>query len=155
LGELFAFGDEAGLEVLDVVEHDAADREHPEVLVAGAVRQVHFGRLRNKAPRDERPEAARLVLQFADHIKVLHTLHHRLAEAVNHRRGPLHSELVGCAVHVDPVGGLGLERADAVADIVDQDLGAAAGERFHARGADALEGFLAADIRGLGDVADL
>ncbi len=86
LGKLRPFRHPAGLQMLNIIQHDAGKRNHPKIFAAGSPRRAHLGRLGLKTPRDERTKSTGPVLQTANAIKVKHPLHHRLAQAVNHRR---------------------------------------------------------------------
>ena len=97
----------------------------------------------------------RLVLELADPAQVLDALGERLDVAVHHRRRRRHAEPVRVAHDVQPVGGPRLLGGDHVADAVDEDLGAAAGDRVEARVAETRERGRDAQLRAARDVLDL
>ena len=75
LRDLEADHDPERLDVRDVVEHQPRDRERLEVVEAGRARQVlHLGVGRMEGERDEREEAAGLVLLLAQSDQVVDAL---------------------------------------------------------------------------------
>src|SRR5689334_17220993 len=135
LADLHALRHPRRLDVLDVVEVDPAHSLHQQVVEA----RRRPGHLRGKRgvvglvrPRDERAEAVHLVLQLADAAHVLDPLLERLDVAPHHRGRGAHAEPVGGAHDLQPLVGGRLLRRDDLAHAVDQDLGAAAGERVEA-----------------------
>ena len=82
--------------------------------------------------RDERLEAAGLVLQLAQPDQVVDAVPRLLDVAVEHGRVGAQAELVGLAVDADPVVGVGLVLADLVAHLGMEDLRAAAGQAAQA-----------------------
>ena len=104
------------------------DRERAQVVDAGRLGAAELGVLRLIAPRDERGEAAGLVLQLAEPEQVLEPLLHGLDRAVHHRRRRAQAGAVRVAHHVEPLVGRRLAVAvQDLADAIDEDLGAAAG----------------------------
>ena len=69
---------------------------------------------------------------LAHEVEVVHALLDGLAAAEHHGGGGAHAQLVRGAVHVDPLLGAALQAADAVADVVVENLGAAAGNGIEA-----------------------
>ena len=82
--------------------------------------------------RDERLEAAGLVLQLAQPDQVVDAVIGVFDVAVEHRGVGAQAQLVGRAMDVEPVAGVGLVLADLVADLGMEDLGAAAGQAAQA-----------------------
>jgi hypothetical protein len=78
-----------------------------------------------------------------------------LLETEHHGRGGLHAERVGLAHDCEPLVGGVLEGRDAGADVVVEDLGAAAGQRVHAGRAQADQDLADRQVLELGDVDDL
>src|ERR1022692_3128632 len=78
-----------------------------------------------------------------------------LAYAEHHSRGGAHADLVGGAVHVDPVVGQALEAGDFVADFVVENLSATAGDGIEAGVAQAENRVSDAEPAVLGDGDDL
>ena len=79
----------------------------------------------------------------------------RLDVAVHHRRGRRHAEAVSVAHDSEPVGGLRLLGRDDVADAIDEDLGAAAGNGVEAGVAQPGQRRGDAELRAARDVLDL
>lgn len=129
--DLEALRDPTCLHVLDVVEIKAGDGEDLEVLDGGGfvpAAAAEGGVFGLEAPGDEGGESAGFFLQTADDFEVVDALVHGFADAEHHGGGGAHSELMGGAMHGDPVVGAALEAGDALADVVVEDLGAAAGD---------------------------
>ena len=82
--------------------------------------------------RDERLEAARLVLQFAQPAEVIDAVARFLDVAVEHRGVGAQAEFVRLAVDAEPLGGVGLVFADFIADFGMENLRAAAGQTAEA-----------------------
>ena len=82
--------------------------------------------------RDERLEAAGLVLQLAQPEQVVDAVLGLLDVAVEHGGVGAQAELVGLAVDAEPGVGVGLVLADLVADLGVEDLRAAAGQAAQA-----------------------
>ena len=74
---------------------------------------------------------------------------------VHHRRRRRDAQPVGVAHDAEPLGRLRLLRRDDVADPVDEDLGAAAGQRIEAGVAQARQRLRDRQLRAPGDVLDL
>ena len=74
------------LQVVEVVEHDARERERAQVVDAGRLGAGQLGVIGLIAPGDERGEAAGLVLQLAQPQQVLEPLLVGLDRPVHHRR---------------------------------------------------------------------
>ena len=83
--------------------------------------------------RNERLEAAGLVLQLAQPDQVVDAVLRPLDVAVEHRRVRPQPEFVGLAVDAEPGLGVGLVLADLVADFGMKDLRPAAGQAAQAR----------------------
>ena len=150
--ELLADLDPVRLDVVDVVEHEARDRDD----LAGPSRPVAAGRSRElrllgvERERDEAEEAARLVLQLADPHEVVDAVLDRLDAAVEHRDVRLDAVLVAELRELEPALARDLVAADDVADALLEDLGAAAGAGVHPGGlevADHLDDVLLRDAR--------
>ncbi len=101
------------------------------------------GVLRVERQRDERLEAAGLVLQLAQPQQVVDAVVRLFDVAVEHRAVALEPELVGRAMDVEPVPRVGLVLADLVADLGVENLGPAAGQAAQARIDHVLENAIA------------
>ena len=124
--------DPVGLDVRHVVEHQAREGEHLQVVGAGRVAPaatLEDGVLRVERERDEREEAARAVLLLAEAQDVVDALLVRLDVAVEHRAVRRDPEPMRGVVHVEPDVRVLLPGRDERADAVGEDLGPAAGER--------------------------
>src|SRR5207248_4294595 len=84
-------------------------------------------------PREEGAEAAGLVLQLADPPEVLDALLERLDVPIHHGRRRRDPEPVRLAHHAEPLLRVDLLRRDDVAHAIDEDLGAATGDRVEPR----------------------
>ena len=98
---------------------------------------------------------AGLVLQVADAAQVLDAFGRRVERAEHHRRGRRHAEAVGDAHDLEPRVGGYLVRADRAAHAVDEHLGAAAGQRVEAGGAEAAQRLVDREAALPRDVHDL
>ena len=76
------------------------------------------------------------------------------ADAEHHGGGGAHAEFVGGAMDADPVGGAAFEAGDALADVVVEDFGAAAGDGVEAGVAEAGDGGAQVEFGVLGDGED-
>ena len=104
-----------------------------QVHQAARLRDVRQPRVvRVEGQRDERLEAARLVLQLAQPDQVVDAVPRLLDVAVEHGRVGAQAQLVGLAVDAEPVVGVGLVLADLVAHLGVEDLRPAAGQAAQA-----------------------
>ena len=123
-----------GLDVGDVIQIDAAHGQHPQILD-----HRHLAHLRHRIAvvavfeRDEGVEAPRAILQRTQAVEVVDTVLHPLDMTVEDRGIGLDAQPVGRFVHGEPFGRRPLVGTDAGADLLVEDLGAAARNRFHAR----------------------
>ena len=135
-GQRQAHHDPVGLHVRDVVEQQPRDRDQLQVVGAGRVLPAALledGVLRVERERDEREEAARLVLQLAQPKQVVDPLRVGLDVPVQHRAVRRDPEPVRRPVDVEPVVRMLLAGRDEPAHAIREDLGAAAGQRARAR----------------------
>jgi len=95
--------------------------------------------LRFKGKRDERGEAVRFVLQFAQAAQVVDPVRGGLDVAVEHRAGAPLAHLVPGAMDFEPFVGAFLAAANLVADLGIENFRAAAGERTQPRFAQNFE----------------
>src|SRR5674476_777517 len=129
LGQLEADIDPEGLDMAEVVEHQAADGEHPEIVETrwpGELAEPGVSGLERE--RDEGVEAAAVVLQLAQPEHVVGELGRRLDVAVEHRRVRLEADRVRGAHDVEPLPAADLALADEVAHAPAKHLGATAGQ---------------------------
>jgi hypothetical protein len=89
--------------------------------------------LRLQGPADERGEAAGPALDFTHPEHVLDPVRVGLAHAVHHADGGPESLTMRFLLHTQPLVRLRLLRSDTLADLVDQDLAAAAGNAVQPR----------------------
>ena len=109
------------------------ERQRAQVVDAGRLVAAVLGVLRLVAPGDERGEAAGLVLQIAQPHHVLDALLVRLHRPVHHRRRRAQAGTMRLAHDAEPLVGRRLAVAvQQLADAVDEDLGAAAGNAVEA-----------------------
>ncbi len=155
--DLEALRDPAGLHVLDVVEVEARDGEDLEVFDGGGffpAAAAESGVAGLEAPGDEGGESAGFFLQLANDFEVVDALVEGFADAEHHGGGGAHAELVSGAMNADPVFGAALEARDALADVVVEDFGAAAGDGVEAGVAKAGDGGAQVEFAVLGDGED-
>ena len=140
LTDLAALGHPRGLDVVEVVEHDARNRERAQVVEARRLRACQFGVIGLIAPRDERGEAAGLVLQRPQAQQMLETFFVGLDRAVHHRRGRAQPGAVRVAHDVEPlIGGRLAVAVQQAPHAVDQNLGAAAGNAVETGGDQSID----------------
>ena len=128
LGERRGDHDPVRLDVLDVVEHQARDGDHLEVVLAGRelpATALEDGVLRVERQRDEGHEAPGLVLQFAQRQQVLDALLVRLDVVVQHRAVRLETKVVRDPMGLEPLCTRLLARRDDLAHTRREDLGTA------------------------------
>ena len=121
------------MNVRDVVEHDARDRLGAQVgdrIGFGEV--LELGVLGLQRPTNECREPGRARLDLAHAEQVLDAVGRGLAQTVHHRDRRLQSQPVCRLHHLEPAVGPGLFLRHAVADLLHQDLAAAAGNRVEA-----------------------
>ena len=144
--------------MVDVVQVDAADRLHQQVVEARRIPGDLLGQLGVvglEGPADEGAEAVHLVLQLADAAQVLDPLVQRLDVAPHHRGGGAHAEAVSGAHDAEPLVRRRLGRRDDAPHAVDQDLRAAAGQGIEPRIAQARQRLGRGQTRLAGDVLHL
>ena len=110
---------------------------------------------RLKAPGNEGGESAGFFLQLANDFEVIDALVECFAHAEHHGGGGAHAELMGGAMHADPVFGAALQAGDALANFVVEDFGAAAGDGVESCVAQAGDGGAQVEFAVLGDGEDL
>ena len=93
------------LQILDVVEVEAADGEGLEVLYGGWLGDVQWDISRLMSERGEGREASGLLLQVAEDFEVVDALRHGFTDPEDHGRGGAEAKLVGRAMDADPIGG--------------------------------------------------
>src|SRR5690606_21802680 len=117
------------LNVIEVVEHQAADSHCAKVhQTRGLFDLGQAGVLRMEGQRNERLEAASLVLELAQANQMIDPVKGVLEMAVKHCGVAAQAELMSRAVDVDPATGVGLVLADLVAHFGMEDFGTAAGK---------------------------
>ncbi len=112
------------LHVRHVAEHDAADRQGPEIRDRVRLPVVRHPRraLRLERPADERGEAAGPRLHLAHAEQMLDPVGETLAQAVHHRHRRLHALAVRLFLDAQPLVGLRLLAGDPLAHLVHQNL---------------------------------
>ena len=89
-----------------------------------------------------------------DVLEVIDAVLFGFADAEHHGGSGLHAQIVGGAVDVEPVLGGALEAGDLGADLVVENLGAAAGDRLQSGIHEAADGLFKREIAVLGDAED-
>ena len=158
LADLQPLRDPTRLNVLEVAEEDARDRQRFQVFDSGglvpsasAQRRV----LRLKRPGDECGEAAGFFLQIVDGLEMIDAMFVGFAHAEHHGRRGSHAELVRRTMNVEPVVGKALEARDLVAHFVVQNFGAAAGDGIESGIAQSLDRVFDAEPADIRDADNL
>src|SRR5262249_42065953 len=128
-------GEPAGLDVIDVVEVEAADRESLQIVDGGSflnflAPRIIFG---SEYPRNKSGEAAGIFLHAANALEVIYAMAEFFAAAEHHGRGGAQAELVRGAVHALPIVASAFEARDLRANFVVENFRAAAGNGLQAR----------------------
>src|SRR6266851_2280166 len=129
LADFESLRDPARLHVEEVREIKSRDGEDLQVIDRRGFVPVPSAQgsvLRLKAPRDERREPARFLLQFVEALEVVDAVLIILSHAKHHGRGGAHADLMRGAMHVEPVFCKAFEPRDFVADFVVQNFSPAA-----------------------------
>ncbi len=113
-----------------IIHVQTRDREHAQILERRGLLAPQRRFERHVEPRDERGEAAGLVLQFPQHVHVFDAFFVGFDRTVHHRRGRGKSDVVRLTHHIEPLVRRDFARRDALAHALDENLGAGAGERF-------------------------
>ena len=103
---------------------------------------AHFRAVALEGPADERGEAARLVLHVAQAAQMLDAVVDALDMAEHHCGRAAQAEPVRDAHDLEPVVRVALQRRDLVADLVDENFAAAAGNRAEPRFLEARDDLL-------------
>ena len=117
----------------DIVQIEARERRHAHILD-----DTHLSDLLHRIvaaavfERDEGVETARFVLQPPEAVEVVDTVVERFDMPVEYRSVGRDAEQVCGTVHGQPLVGRSFFGTDAGADRFGENLGAAAGDRFHA-----------------------
>ena len=111
--------------------------------------------LRLERPADERREAAGFVLQLPQALQVLDALGQRLDVAEHHRAGRSAAQLVPDAMDFQPFVGQALVDGHGLADAIDEDLAAAAGQTAEAGFLEPAQHFAQRQLVDLVEVPDL
>src|SRR5215813_3572486 len=132
LADLQALGYPARLHIPEVREVKSRDRQHFQVLDSSGfvpVPAAQCGVRRLETPGNKRREAAGFFLEVVEALEVVHAVIDFLSYAEHHCGSGAHAELMGSAVHADPVFRQAFQASDLVANLVVEDLGASAGDR--------------------------
>ena len=138
--DFFALRDPTALNVGNVIEIEAADGLGLKIFKAAGRRNVgHLRVVGLKSPGNEGGQAARFVLQLPDPFEVLDPLGESFDMAEHHGGGRFPAQFVPDAVDVQPIVGQHFSPGDFLANAVDEDFPAAAGEATEARRLEPLE----------------
>jgi hypothetical protein len=125
--------DPGRLQVVEVVEDQPRDRQRAQVIDTGRFATTELGVLRLIAPRNERREPPGLVLHVTQAEQVLQPFVRRFHRSVHHRRRRPQPGAVCVSHDVEPFVRARLAVAvQDLADAIDEDLGAAAGDAIEA-----------------------
>jgi len=126
--------------VRHVVEDEARDCDRAQIVRGGGRRQVpHAVSVRVERQRDERLEAAGLVLQRADAQQVVHAVLEGFHVSEQHRGVRAQAHAVRYPVHLQPLLAGRLVRRNPAPNLRVEDLGPAAGQAVEPRRTKALE----------------
>src|SRR5258705_5658652 len=141
-------GEPAGLDVIDVVEIEAADGERFQIVDRGGF--LHFfaerGVFRGEHPGDEGGKASSIFLNAANAVKVVDAMAKFFAAAEHHGGGGAQSEGMGDAMDFFPIVAGAFEARDFGANFVVENFRAAARDGLQAGVHQALNGFAHADF---------
>ncbi len=146
----------AGLDVIHVIEVQAADGQRFQVIHGGGFLDFFSERgiLRGKHPGDEGRESAGIFLNTAQPFEMVDAVAQFFAAAEHHGGGGAQSEGVGDAVHFFPVVAGAFQARDLGANFVVENFGAAAGDGLQAGVHQALDGFADAKFADFRDAQD-
>ena len=156
LGHPWGHHDPVGLDVRDVVEHQAGDRDVLDVVEAAGYRDMverSVGRVEGQ--RNESLEAFGLILQGAQADEMIHSVFFRFDVAVEHCAVGMKTKVVGLARGFDPDIAVDLVVADDASYGLGEDLGTAAGQGIHAGSFQLFEDLTNGELGACGEVADL
>ena len=122
---------------------------------AGRRHVGHGGVLGLERPADERREAAGLVLQLPQPFQRLDALGQGFDVAEHHGAGRSAAQFVPDAMDFEPFVGQALVDGHGLADAIDEDLAAAAGQAAHAGVLEPLQHFAQRQLVELVEVPDL
>ena len=125
LADLESLRDPGRLDVDHVVEEDSRNRERLQEVDGRCFildPPAESGVLRLERPRDERRKSAAFFLKLTEGLEVIDPVLERLSAAEHHRGRRSHAELMGAAMHVDPVFGRALEACDLETHLVVENL---------------------------------
>jgi hypothetical protein len=112
----------------DVVQHQAADRDRPQVHDRRGLFDVRKARVvRMEGERNEDLEAAGLVLQLPESDQVVDAMERVFHVPVKHRAVGLQAQMMRRTMNVEPLAGIGLVLAELAADLRMENLRPAAG----------------------------
>ena len=146
-----------GLHVFDVVEIEAGDGQHFQVLDRGrffpavTAEGCVFGL---ETSGDEGGEPAGLFLQTADNFKMIDALVVGFTNAEHHGGGGAHAELMRGAMDADPVFSVAFNTSNAMADVVVENFRTSAGDGIEAGIAQTDDGVAQAEVAVFGDGQD-
>jgi hypothetical protein len=135
LADFQSLGDPARLHIQKIREEQARDGQIFQIFDGGGFvpfAAAERGILRLECPRDERGEAAGFFLQIVDRLQMINAVFVLFADPEHHGRSGSHAELVRGAMDVDPVFGQAFQARNAMADLVVENFGAAAGDGIEA-----------------------
>ncbi len=132
LTDFYSGSEPAGLNVIDVVEVEAADGESFQIIDGGGFLNFFAERrvVRSENPRNECGEAAGIFLNAANTLEMIDAMAQLFAAAEHHGGGRAQAQFVRGAVHIFPIVAGAFEARDFGADFVIENFGAAAGNRL-------------------------
>jgi hypothetical protein len=134
LADFYSGSEPAGLNVIDVVEIEAADGERFQIIDSGSFLNF-FSEWRvvgRENPRNESGEAAGVFLNAANALEVIDAVAQLFAAAEHHGGSSTQAELVRGAMHIFPIIAGAFEARDLGADFIIKNFCAAAGDRLQA-----------------------
>ena len=133
-GDFRPLRDPGGLQVVDVIEHDPAQRDHSEVFAAVGLDAAESSAARLEIPGDEGGEPSGRVLQLADAHQMFQAVLDAVNGAVHHGGGGSHPQRMRITHDAEPFAGGFLVRRDLLADFIGKNFAARAGNGVQSRG---------------------
>jgi len=155
LTDFWALGDPRTLQVFDVIEEDAGECLHAEVLGGSDGFGFEDGVLRLERPTDEGGEASGAVLQIPQSLQVLKSFLNGLDVTEHHRCAGVEPDLVGAFHDLEPFVGVALERRDSGAHSVDKDFSTSSGDGTESGCLELAEHIRYGHSENLGEVLEL
>ena len=153
LADFYSGSELAGLNVIDVVEIEAADGERFQIIDSGSFLDF-FSEWRvvgRENPRDECREAAGIFLNAANALEMIDAVAQLFAATEHHGGSGTQPKFVRGAVHIFPIVAGAFEARDFGADFIIENFRAAAGDRLQTSVHQSANGVFDAEFADLRD----